>query len=224
MKYNSLEVRSNQLKRNTKLRFLLEKNSENNFKPFINDSTVNVHNQIKYFSKKNIPLILDCGCGTGKSSLSLAQNNQNAIVFGLDRADRFINSIFPSNLICARVELTQLWKLLWEERTRISKTYLLYPNPWPKSKHLKRRWYAHPAFKYLVKISEYLEIRTNWEIYALEAYFSLKMTTTNKTTLKHFIPNLPISLHEKKYFFSGHDLFKVTSSKKRSNSYLDMRR
>ena len=215
MKNNSRKVISNQLKKNTKLLYNLKKNYQNDFIPIISKSTLKVYEQIKNYYKQEVPIILDNGCGTGSSSLWLAKQNPNSAVFGIDHTDKFTSTYPYKNIIFAQVEISQLWRLLWEKKIHIFKAYLLYPNPWPKSKHLTRRWHAHPAFKYLTHIADSLEIRTNWEIYALEARDSLEFMTGNKTVLSKFYPKTSISLHEDKYMRSGHDLFKLMSSKKK---------
>ena len=161
MKNNSSKVFSNQLKKNAKLSYYLEKNYQNDFSPSINESTFRIYKQIKYFEDQGIPIILDNGCGTGLSSLWLAVQNPDSVVFGIDRTAKFINKKRYKNLIFAQVEISQLWRILWEKKIPVSKAYLLYPNPWPKSKHLTRRWHAHPAFKYLIYITNSLELRTN---------------------------------------------------------------
>ena len=214
MKNNSSKVTSNQFKKNTKLLYRLKKNVRNDFVTIINQSTFEVYKKIKNYYNKEVPVILDNGCGTGSSSLWLAEENPNTIVFGIDHADKFPSTYACKNVVFAQVELSQLWRLLWEKKIPISKAFLLYPNPWPKSKHLTRRWHAHPAFKYLTCIADSLEIRTNWEIYALEARDCLEFMTGDKATLSKFYPRASISLHEDKYMKSGHDLFKLMSSKK----------
>ena len=216
MKNNSRRVFSNQLKKNTKLLYYLEKNYQNDFTPFIIESTFRIYELIKGFKDQGIPIILDNGCGTGLSSLWLAVQNPDSVVFGIDRTANFTHKNRYKNLIFAQVEISQLWRILWEKKIPISKAYFLYPNPWPKSKHLTRRWHAHPAFKYLTYITNSFELRTNWEIYALEAQASLEFMTENRITLSKFKPNYSISLHEEKYMNSGHDLFKLLSSKNSS--------
>tara|TARA_B100000900_G_scaffold279871_1_gene239434 strand:+ start:22 stop:669 length:648 start_codon:yes stop_codon:yes gene_type:complete len=214
MKNNSRKVISNQIKKNAKLLYRLKKNYQNDFIPIIDKSTSKVYELIKNYYNQEIPIILDNGCGTGLSSLWLADQNPNAVVFGIDHTNKFTSRYACKNIIFAQVDLSQLWRLLWEKKIPIAKAYLLYPNPWPKSKHLTRRWHAHPAFKYLAFIADSLEMRTNWEIYALEARDSLEFITGNKASLSKFFPNTSISLHEEKYMKSGHDLFKLMYSKK----------
>ena len=62
--------------------YCLEKNCQNDFTPSINKSTFKIYEQIKDCYDQKVPIILDNGCGTGSSSLWLAAQNPNAVVFG----------------------------------------------------------------------------------------------------------------------------------------------
>ena len=50
----------------------------------------------------------------------------------------------------------------------MSKHYILYPNPWPKSKHLQRRWHGSAVFPQMANIGETLILRSNWRLYIEE--------------------------------------------------------
>ena len=52
-------------------------------------------------------------------------------------------------------------------------TLFLYPNPWPKKKHLGRRWHGAPVFPALVKLGGELEMRSNWQTYLDEFALAL---------------------------------------------------
>ena len=121
MKNNSRKVVSNQLKRNTKLLYHLKKNYQNDFIPIISKSTLKVFEQIKNYYKQEVPIILDNGCGTGSSSLWLAKQNPNTAVFGIDHTNKFTSTYPYKNIIFAQVELSQLWRLLWEKKYLSSK-------------------------------------------------------------------------------------------------------
>ena len=91
----------------------------------------------------------------------------------------------------------------------IAANFILYPNPWPKQKHLKRRWHAHPVMSILPLISEYIELRTNWRVYGEEFSARLFKLTGSLINLEKIYPNEPISAFEKKYLESNHDLFRL---------------
>ena len=93
---------------------------------------------------------------------------------------------------------------------KLKKHYILYPNPSPKKKHLLRRFYAHPCFKYMLDLGGEIELRTNWEILAKEFYFALKLLTEKESKLEEIRVSDPLTLFEKKYHESDHALYRVT--------------
>lgn len=118
------------------------------------------------------PVMLDAGCGTGASSLQLAIANPDALVIGVDksvaRLGRGIAGDRQDNLLLLRADLVDFWRLAAAAQWQLARHYLLYPNPWPKPGHLGRRWHAHPVFPTLLALGGELELRTNWETYAME--------------------------------------------------------
>lgn len=161
------------------------------------------------------PLLLDAGCGTGASTLILAERHPEAQVVGVDRsaarlarapADR------PGNLLLLRARLEDFWRLLAEADIRLDGHYLLYPNPWPKPGHLSRRWHAHPVFPELLALGGRLELRTNWRIHAEEFARALALHRVEAEPVVSFQPGqMPLSPFERKYAASGHELFRVVA-------------
>mmetsp|Transcript_30537 Transcript_30537/g.64640 ORF Transcript_30537/g.64640 Transcript_30537/m.64640 type:complete len:433 (-) Transcript_30537:40-1338(-) len=117
-------------------------------------------------------VILDSGCGTGKSSYLLGEMHPDCVVIGIDQSlarlsrnksynqhDENNNDDSTqqenSNVLLIRAELSDFWKCClsssrWQEHVQIYRHYLLYPNPYPKKSRLKSRFYAHPAFPLLM--------------------------------------------------------------------------
>lgn len=180
----------------------------------------------KLVVNSNKPIILDSGCGTGHSCIRLAQLYPAMLVIGIDRSvhrlARYLKPIAKpvyhhDNIILVHADLIDFWRLIYQAQWQIYKHYLLYPNPWPKLKHIKRRWYAHPVFHDMVHLCQNIELRTNWEIYAREfqwalSYYGVTMAITKTMgTITKEQPDLAISLFERKYQLSGHQLFKLVS-------------
>lgn len=83
------------------------------------------------------PLIVDSGCGTGRSTRMLAVANPNAIVIGLDRSmqrlrkggggsgcgggDSATSEIMPSNALLVRAEMASFWRLMLQQDVDISR-------------------------------------------------------------------------------------------------------
>ncbi len=165
----------------------------------------------------NKPIILDSGCGTGESSQQLAKLNLDALVIGIDKSEKrldkliFNNSVYhKDNLILARADLIDIWRMIKERDWNIKKHYLLYPNPWPKKEQLKRRWHGHPVFHEMISLCDQIELRTNWKTYAEEFKFALALVTNKAVLMDTIDVNHFISPFEKKYSESGHRLYRIT--------------
>ena len=163
-------------------------------------------------------LVLDSGCGTGSSTIALAQHHPLSVVIGIDRSShrlsKWCGSSLPArwgNMILVRAELETFWRLAVAAAWRLERHYLLYPNPWPKPAHLQRRWHAHPVFPWLLALGGELELRCNWDIYAREFAAATELATAAAATLRPVEPQAPLSEFEAKYLASGHELFSVNA-------------
>ncbi|MFA7521422.1 MAG: methyltransferase domain-containing protein [Halothiobacillaceae bacterium] len=159
------------------------------------------------------PLILDSGCGTGDSSRELARQHPDHLVIGIDRsADRLTRhrDDTPTNCLLVRADLIDFWRLADEANWRPAQHYLLYPNPEPKARHLKRRFHAHPVFPFFVALGGRIESRSNWRIYLEELAIALAFHG-RETRLAQIEPddNPPITLFERKYRASGQPLWRL---------------
>jgi tRNA G46 methylase TrmB len=164
----------------------------------------------------NRPVILDSGCGTGASTRKLANMHPQHLVIGVDRsAVRLRKSGLRSglsvedNCVLARGELASFWRLAFDAGLKPARHLLLYPNPWPKPRHLSRRWHAHPVFPWLLALGGEIELRCNWDIYALEYAEAVRIATGAKTEVKKIHPGQGMSPFETKYLERGHALYSV---------------
>ena len=130
------------------------------------------------------PIVLDSGCGKGLSTLRLAQKFPDAVVIGVDRSEGRVAKgqrlELPENALLVRAELATFWRLMLEAEhaqssarrglsaSRVSKHYLLYPNPQPKPGRLNLRWHGHASLPVLLAIGDDLELRSNWRVYLEE--------------------------------------------------------
>ena len=71
----------------------------------------------------------------------------------------------PRNLILMRADLNDFYRLAADAGWRLARHFILYPNPWPKSVHLKRRWHGAPVFPYMLRLGGVMELRSNWKLY-----------------------------------------------------------
>lgn len=161
--------------------------------------------------------VLDLGCGTGCSSLILGNSYPDSAIIGVDksltRVSKSKNYQLPKNVRIVRADLIDTISIISQSKWPVSLVTLYYPNPWPKKKHLLRRIYAHPIFPLLLALDSDIELRTNWSIFAKEFEFSCKYLGRKKVFYSHYCPEKPVSLFEKKYLESGHELFQVLVEK-----------
>jgi len=162
------------------------------------------------------PFILDSGCGTGKSTQMLAKLFPGQLVLGVDRSQvrlsrSGLNARFrrSGNCVLVRAELTTFWRLLLADGHRPEQHYLLYPNPYPKPGHLSRRWHGHPVFPQLLRLGGDIELRCNWEIYALEFAQAVNLACAEPIQVKRYTAESGISLFEQKYLQRGQKLYSV---------------
>ncbi len=158
------------------------------------------------------PLVLDSGCGTGWSTARLAVAHPDCEVVGVDRSLVRLrrHPALPPNAHLLRADLADFWRLARAAGWRVGHHYLLHPNPWPKPAQLQRRWHAHPVWPDLLALGGVLELRTNFEIYAAEFALALELAGFAADVELLSLPvHEAVSLFERKYVESGHDIFRV---------------
>ena len=161
-----------------------------------------------------VPLLLDAGCGVGWSSLQLARAYPDHFVLGVDQSEDRLGrgkpGEQPENLCFVRADLVDFWRLLAEREIRLSRHYILYPNPWPKIGQLARRWHGHAVFPSIVQLGGVLESRSNWRIYLEELALALRLLTGREAQLEDWPAVEPLTPFERKYRDSGQHLYRLT--------------
>jgi tRNA G46 methylase TrmB len=146
------------------------------------------------------PLLLDAGCGTGRSTRALALLHPEARVIGVDRSEVRLRKAppLPENAFLLRARLEEFWLLAQRSGVVFAKTYLLYPNPYPKRWQLQRRWHGHPIFPVILATTHAIELRTNQEWYAEEFCLALSALGWEYTT-RLLEPDDVLTPFERKY-------------------------
>lgn len=152
-------------------------------------------------------LILDSCCGVGETTVNIAKAHPNARVIGIDksafRTDK--HQAYAStlkNYLVLRADLNDFLRLLVLHNKKLLKHYLLYPNPYPKSAHLQRRWYATSVLKDIIRLGGRLEVRSNWQLYIQEFSAALSIADVS-SQLNLFESDHAITPFERKYWQSG---------------------
>ena len=108
--------------------------------------------------KKNY--IIDIGAGYGESTIKLAKANKDKLVICCEKYIDGLNSLYKNaqsqsleNILIYQGNVHQLIDEYCEEEC-ISEVWILFPDPWPKKRHFKRRLIDKLFF---VKIHKYLK-------------------------------------------------------------------
>ncbi|NVN57132.1 SAM-dependent methyltransferase [bacterium Scap17] len=167
----------------------------------------------QWLSAQGRPLWLDSGCGVGRSTRQLALAHPDHAVIGVDRSEDRLSrkhGELPDNALLVRADLVDFWRLALAAGWAPAHHTLLYPNPYPKARHLKMRWQGHPVFPIIMALGGQLELRTNWEIYAREFAQAIGHATGIEVTAHAFEPQGEYLTHfERKYHESGQALWRL---------------
>ncbi len=177
------------------------------------------------------PLFIDIGCGDGQSTIQLAQWAPNACVIGIETHTPGI----VKGLIAAHTQGIKnlsifqgdFWDLL-EAKPDLTfdRIHLYFSDPWPKSRHHKRRLVQAPfleALKTHMSSSTILHIATDWSNYAEHIKEVLSQCPWLSVELKHepltmraeFVRNP--TKYERKGLSKGHSIFEFYIQLKRAN-------
>ena len=160
------------------------------------------------------PLVLDSFCGTGQSTAALADQFPGCLVAGIDQSAQRLDRHVPGtqcNYLLLRARAEDIWQLLLRDGIGLARHYLLYPNPWPKGKHLQRRIHGHASFPWLLQLGGAIELRSNWQLYVEE--FGVAMHLAGHRGCVSRVSGEPaLTLFEEKYRRSGHSLWRFRGS------------
>ncbi len=154
--------------------------------------------------------MFDSFCGTGMSTASLAGRHPESLVIGIDKSAHLIGrhqGKGGGNYLLVQADCRDFWRLAAAANWRLNDHYLLYPNPWPKPGQLKQRLQGSAELEALLSLGGNIELRSNWQTYVEE--FGVAMNIAGYTSsIDRVQPKSPLSLHERKYLQSGHQLWR----------------
>ena len=137
---------------------------------------------------KEIDYIIDIGAGYGESTIKLAQENEDKLVICCEKYVNGLSSLFNKveSLSISNIEIYQgnVHQLLDEyfKKDSISEIWILFPDPWPKKKHFKRRlidkFFFGKIHKYLRKGST-INIATDSKSYVSQILETIHYTKQN---------------------------------------------
>ena len=173
--------------------------------------------------------IIDIGAGFGESTIKLAKENKDKLVICCEKYIDGLNSLFNKaqsesldNILIYQGNVHQLLDEYCEDNS-IFELWILFPDPWPKKRHFKRRLIDKLFFakiqKYLKKGST-INIASDSKSYIsqiLEAIYYVKQDfawiNQKKSEWDYNTKILPETKYYKKALKNGHNPFFVKLEK-----------
>ena len=156
----------------------ISKTKENNFKYFLKKNDIN-----KLNLKKKV--LLEIGIGMGENLIYLSKKNVKKNIIGVDP---FKNGMLNVSDYCINnnIKNIYLYPFVFQKfinkfkKLRFNIIYILFPDPWPKKRHHKRRIVNELFLKKILKI-----LKKNGKIYFStdnHQYFEYVKTILKKNT------------------------------------------
>jgi tRNA (guanine-N7-)-methyltransferase len=164
--------------------------------------------------KKSNNIILDVGFGTGESTISLVNNNPDCLICGVEAYKPGIQVLIKKNILTHYGDALEFLEKI--DRNAISKIYMLFPDPWQKRKHRKRRLFNKYTFniieRILVKKGVFHFASDNIN-YAIQAKDVIQKACVKKISFSKNRGCRPITKYEKKALAKNKFIFDIVYTK-----------
>ena len=123
------------------------------YKSFRSRKLQNIHltsNSIVDATNQSDDIILDIGFGTGESTVSLSEIFSEHVVCGIEAYKPGVKKLIAEKIPVEYGDAAEIIEKF--DDNRISQIYMLFPDPWQKVKHRKRRLFSEFTFKIIERI------------------------------------------------------------------------
>jgi tRNA (guanine-N(7)-)-methyltransferase len=162
---------------------------------------------------------VEIGCGRARNLLRLAPLHPHVLFMGIERdnrryqaAQKRADSLGARNLIILRRDIVPLVAFNFEP-ARVDQYDLFYPDPWPRYRHRRRRWYRHPVVLELLRtlrMEGRLRMTSDRLFYIQEAAWMLSVCLGCRLERLAEVPQHADRTHfEVKYLRQGRKLFEL---------------
>ena len=149
--------------------------------------------------KENKNIILDIGFGTGESSIALKNIFPDSTVCGIEAYKPGVKNLLNNKVFVHYGDALELLEKIKPDT--INKIFMLFPDPWQKKKHRKRRLFNTFTFKIVRKILKQnglFQITTDNINYAIESRNIIKKVISKDISFSKTRGCRPITKFEKK--------------------------
>ena len=123
------------------------------YKSFRSRKFNNIHfasSSIVDATNKSDDVILDIGFGTGESTMTLNEIFSDHLVCGIEAYKPGVKKLIAEKIPVEYGDAAEIIKKF--DDNKISQIYMLFPDPWQKVKHRKRRLFSEYTFKIIDRI------------------------------------------------------------------------
>lgn len=214
---NSHIITTNQSGVHEDLKAILSRYSLTNYKRPLADFSILLWKEIMQWVQGS-EVVFDLGCGVGASSIYLSSQHPEAKIVAIDksisrleRKNKFKENL-PENIRYFRGELLDIIPLIYkasiEKTLDIKSIYILYPNPYPKNIHIKKRFHGNPVSIFLFNTKVPIILRSNWKLY-LEEFSYVGQLFGRESEIKLIENPEMITPFERKYHNSSQKLYEL---------------
>jgi tRNA (guanine-N7-)-methyltransferase len=144
-------------------------------------------------------IILDIGFGTGDSTIALQGMFPQHSVLGIESYKPGVKNLLSKNIYVHFGDALEIIEKI--NNNTISQIYMLFPDPWQKKKHRKRRLFNEYTFRVIMSIIKkngLFHFSTDNINYALEAKAVINKVTSDNVAFSKNRGFRPITKFEKK--------------------------
>ena len=144
-------------------------------------------------------IILDIGFGTGDSTIALQGMFPQYSVLGIEAYKPGVKNLLRKNIYVHFGDALEMIEKI--NNNTISQIYMLFPDPWQKKKHRKRRLLNEYTFRVIMSIIKkngFFHFSTDNINYALEAKAVINKVTSDEVAFSKNRGFRPITKFEKK--------------------------
>tara|TARA_B100000035_G_scaffold63895_2_gene51845 strand:+ start:540 stop:1124 length:585 start_codon:yes stop_codon:yes gene_type:complete len=152
--------------------------------------------------------ILDIGFGTGESTLYLKDNFPELVVCGIEAYKIGISNLFNKDIYLHYGDALEIIEQI--RSNSITQIYMLFPDPWQKKKHRKRRLFNHYTFKIIdsiLKKNGLFHFSSDNINYAFEARQIIRDISKNEINFSNNRGQRPVTKYERKAILKKNFIF-----------------
>ena len=178
--------------------------------------------------KNKKKIILDIGTGKGESAIFLSQKNPEKLIIAADVYEDGLLSLYKE-VIKLKIKNIKIFNknilfLLdkFDKKNFIEEIWILFPDPWPKKKHKKRRL-INASF--LKKIYSLIHIKTKIFIATdSRSYFIDILSNIKNSDLFNWINNTPAGWNYSFYDYPSTKYYKKTLINKNKVFFINLKK